>query len=176
MISNSMMDRVISIKVDGTTDKCLEKYLETYPEKKCLYSVVDTKCPDYKLVYIRTEQEFTYFVRKLFKEEIPNTEDDLKNQRVRIIDKNGLFGELETAQLRDAEKRVGNDLLNAYTIEEDDSFIKIYTCLAGTSDVLSELILFSKLKEEDRKRIIENIKERQQKTTIERKKGMAPRR
>lgn len=176
-MDNNMMDRIVSIEKGSDTDKSLKQYLEKEEDKRCLYSDLNFDCLDYRLISIRTEEEYIFFIRNIFKTDQKMVDDEtLKNMRVRLVDKNSPLGELEIAQLKNAESRAGDDFSKVYKIEEDDYFIRISSFIDGTSDVLSEIILFSKLKEEDRKRIIENIKERQNKTTIERKKGMAPRR
>lgn len=175
MKSDTLLNRIISIEKGSDTEKCLDRYLKEKEEKQCLYSNLDLGCSDYRFISIRTEEEFYYFIRHISKENHKNNEDEmLVNKRVRLIDKNSPLGELETAQLREAESRASGDISEAYTIVEDEYFIKISTSLTGTSDVLSELILFSKLIEEDRKRLITKDKVRQQKTVI--KKGIAPQR
>ena len=172
-MDNSLMDRIVSIEKGSDTDKSLNLYLEKEEDKRCLYSDLDFGCPDYRLISIRTEEEYIFFIRTISKTNQSIVEDEmLKNTRVRLIDKSSPLGELESAQLKDAESRAGDDFYKAYKIEEDDYFIRISSLINGTSDVLSEIILFSKLKEEDRKRLITKGKGKQQKTVM--KKTIAP--
>lgn len=178
-MDNNLMDRIVSIEKGSATDKCLERYLEENEEKRCLYSDLDFNCPDYRLISIRTEAEYIFFINRINKIYQPIVEDEtLKNIRVRLIDKNSPLGELEIAQLKNAESRAGDDFSKVYKIEEDDYFIRISSFIDGTSDVLSEIILFSKLKEEDRKRLIERSMRKQNKESVKdrKAKGMAPRR
>lgn len=178
-MDNSLMDRIVSIEKGSDTDKSLNLYLEKEEDKRCLYSDLDFGCLDYRLISIRTEEEYIFFIRNIFKTDQKMVDDEtLKNMRVRLVDKNSPLGELEIAQLKNAESRAGDDFSKVYKIEEDDYFIRISSFIDGTSDVLSEIILFSKLKEEDRKRLIErSMRKHNKESDKDRKaKGMAPRR
>lgn len=154
----SDLNYIVSIEKGSKTDLALTRYLATYEEKRPLYVIIN-ECPSVKLVLIRTAKEYTFFVCRIFQQESSSAIDDnsdLLRKRFRWIDKKSSIGAIEVQLLQKAlNSDSGEDIKTLYEIQENEYFILIETKIIGDSDILYEILLFSKLPVEDRKRLIQ---------------------